>query len=304
MKKIPTWVWFLVWIAPLCWLLWVHNEWLYKEVEKLPVVDKDNRVVEEKIEPDERERVRKIIEKSYTGLPKVVAKLEPHYFNLAPYYFFDEQLEAMVAHDRKFDERLTKNYLREFKTSVGIFNVVSSNERWSINPKAGNEGGYRWATIQLPGGRWLKDVIDIRRTFEADGTLYLICKHHVFRWIGNAKLECLVTFEGLDNSLGTAIKIRGSYISPTATRDGSLGGRYFPVNKYKGDGFSAAGSGFGGLLEYAYDEKWQFYPYEGDCSSDMVSYEAGLSNSYLVLTFLNDKVLYFNPGAQNPFTDK
>lgn len=220
--------------------------------------------------------------------PLVTVKLEPFEIDLAERYFTEERLAEMAMADRKFDHLppQNKNGLREFTTSVGTFRVVSCFDRQSADPNAKNCGGWHFAILQLPNGKVINDL-GIQQVLELDDLLYLVCRHHVLKWISNDKLECVVTFERLEGKWAP-------YISCADTKDG-LFGRYLTVNK-------SNGGEFGGLLE-CQKGKWIFHRYEGDYGTwveRVESLEKG--GNELVFTLFNKKQVQFDP-ATGTFTD-
>jgi hypothetical protein len=225
-------------------------------------------------------------------VPLVRVDLEPFEVNLAKYYFTEEQLKKLAEEDKEFDEYPHKNRLVEFETSAGTFRIVYCFGRQSVDPEAKNEGGWMQATLQLPNGTWIKNVLDIQKTLEVDGTLYLICRHHVLRWVDNEKMECVVTFEELDGKWAPFIS--------RADR-GLLAGRYLTVNK-------SSESDFGGLLEYR-EGGWIFHQYDGDYGSWVDAIEE--KEGQYVLTLFNGwehqkgkppRKVRFNP-KEGTFTD-
>lgn len=178
--------------------------------------------------------------------PSVKADLKPIEINLVERYFTEEELAKMAAADRKFDGYSEKNRLTEFKTAAGKFRVVSCRDRYSTDPNAKNSGGLRFATLQLPNGKWIRDL-GMEEKVEVDGRLYLMCRNCIFKWISNEKLEVVVSFERIGTKWSP-------YIDYNEERR-ILG--YLAVNK-------SSDGDFGGLLEYRDGERWVFHQYDGD----------------------------------------
>lgn len=220
--------------------------------------------------------------------PSVKADLVPFERDLTKYYFTEESLVKMAEEDKKFDsENINReNGLIEHQSSVGVFRRVISCERYSINPKAKSRGGWSTSTLQLPNGKWMTDLLGIQQIHEADGQVYLICRHHILRWINNEKIEVVVSFEGVGTKWSP-------YISAPDDRSKLLAGRYLAVNK-------SSDSEFGGLLEYG-DGKWSFHPYDGDYGSWVEKAEE--RNGQLALTLVSKRKIQFDP-VKKSFEDQ
>ncbi len=223
--------------------------------------------------------------------PLVKAKFKSFPVDLTPRYFSAEELVKMAEEDKKFDgQHDQKNYSKEFTSSLGTFRAVGCPGRYSVNKEAKNRGGMVMRALQLPNGKWIRDILSIERTFEADDTVYLICEHNVVKYGKDGSLECVVSFEGGGRWM--------PYICPLKTPNGLVVGKYCPVNK-------SSESQFGGLLEYR-EGKWLFHQYDGDYGTWAEKGER--KDDQIVITLFNGhedgpgKQVSFDP-AQGTFKD-
>ena len=216
--------------------------------------------------------------------PLLKANFEAVTIDLAKHYATEEQLAAMAEADKKWEQYSQENNQWSFSTSVGKFQIVSSCDRYSANPKAKHGGGFCFSTLLLPNGKVIRGAMGVSGFTEAEGSLFLVCRQTIFKWLPKEKVQCHVSF---DQQFAEAER---PYISHR--EEGMLLGRYIGVNK-------SSQSNFGGLLDYK-DGKWNFHAYDGDYGSWVE--DARQEGDRVVLTLWNKKQIRFEP-KDGTFTD-
>ncbi len=209
---------------------------------------------------------------------------EPVIIDLVKQYATTEELADMAKEDIKFSKAAAKNQSWDFTTSVGKFQIVTCCDRYSIDARAGNNGGWCFSTLVLPSGKVLKGSLGTGGIAETQGSVFMVGRQSIFKWIGNDQLRLEVGF--LDAWAGG----EKPYIAHG--KEGFLLDHYLAVNK-------SSRSNFGGLLEYQ-NGMWKFHPYDGDYHTWMESVEREGEN--IILTLWGKEKIRFNP-KDGKFTD-
>lgn len=201
----------------------------------------------------------------------VEVDLDPIEIDLVRQQFTDEELEAIKARDLQSRNGQRQNVFTELSTAAGIFRIVASCDQYSLDPNGKSKGGRRCASLQLPDGRWVKGCLGIKEVLEVDGEVFLICRHHILRYVNPEKMERVVELEGFRQE-------DAPFIQLAETKEAVFAGRYLPVNRGE--------AGFAGLLGYL-NGSWVFYPYEGSYSTQVESMTEEGSGTFL-LTFSSE----------------
>ncbi len=217
--------------------------------------------------------------------PLAIKKVDfnPRVINLVDRYASAEVLANMAAADEKSAGKYSQNNHWDFATSVGNFQIVSSCDRYSANPKARNGGGRCFSILLLPNGKVITGALGISTVIETDSSIFLIGRTTIYKWLGGDKVQQEVDF--LD-------RFAAGDMPFTSPNRGLMAGKYIPVN-------TSSESNFGGLLEYA-KGTWRFHVYDGDYGSFVEAAEK--KEDHVVLTLYGKQQIRFNP-KDGTFTD-
>ncbi|OGZ65999.1 MAG: hypothetical protein A3C50_03180 [Candidatus Staskawiczbacteria bacterium RIFCSPHIGHO2_02_FULL_43_16] len=241
------------------------TQWWWGQADKTSAVKQDDKVQEVK-KPSPQKTTFCDPVQGLTGKIKAkeLAQVVPGRFeiNLTEFYFTDEELNRMAEVDFRHRGKF-ENFSHETKTSAGTFCYTSCFGRYSINASAKHDiVTDRFDALKLPNGKWAKLKLGswLSEVVEKDGHVFLICQNHIFKYVKECKLECVMAGPADNWSIYRAWESRD----------------YLWVQK-------PSSCDFGGLLLYS-DGRWVFHQYKGKYGNRLEKVEAkdGILKLYLL----------------------